>query len=331
MCFASFLFKNALKLNIPSTNSFLMSTTNRLSRLHPSPTRNRKKVGTLKREPIKIDVFGRFCGHERRAAFQTKQRGSAFNESSRRSTASRLSPLAVAVLYSTLICHFCERLFASDSAHFFRLQNQKNRFQTAFITQIALSTMVPSNHITIGSSSSSLPRGFQERRCRPQKEEEEEQVPEFKSQSIPICKNLNRTPSELQLCMDEELAEERDYAFFARLVNGIGNSGCTSRYLQMENQNCLAHIIQTRHERLVPASSSLSANEPTFSLDEQIMLAQQQQTNDDQWSLGLADMEQPVDNYNNHYHHHHHHAISTESSLQPTEDDDDGAIFDLDL
>jgi predicted ATPase len=72
----------------------------------------------------------------------------------------------------------------------------------------------------------------------------------LKSQSIPISKAMLRTASEVQLCEDEQLADQRDYVFYSRLVNGISHSQRISQnnYLRMENQICLAHIMQTRQD-----------------------------------------------------------------------------------
>jgi hypothetical protein len=94
---------------------------------------------------------------------------------------------------------------------------------------------------------------------------------QFKSERIPICKNLHRTASELQLCEDEQLAEQRDYAFFSRLVNGISKSQTsgTNQYLQTENQVCLAHIIQTRLEKEQARAGQQEAQRPTQKPEEQ--------------------------------------------------------------
>lgn len=76
--------------------------------------------------------------------------------------------------------------------------------------------------------------------------------PTMKSQSIPIGKVIPRTASELQLCMDEAIAEERDYMFYCRIVQGISQTQermSRNRYLQYENQACLAHVIRTRHDQ----------------------------------------------------------------------------------
>jgi hypothetical protein len=50
--------------------------------------------------------------------------------------------------------------------------------------------------------------------------------------------------------MDEQIAEQRDYVFYSRLVQGIGQTQYQSldKCLQMENQMCLSHIMQTRYE-----------------------------------------------------------------------------------
>ena len=75
------------------------------------------------------------------------------------------------------------------------------------------------------------------------------------SQSIPITKGLYRTASEVQLCLDEEVAEQRDYAFYSRVLNGISSSqrkGNPNNYmLQRENQDCLLHIMQTRNNGIL--------------------------------------------------------------------------------
>ena len=178
--------------------------------------------------------------------------------------------------------------------------------------------MIPANQSTV-LSSSSLPRI-----CEQAQQQEEESDYQFRSQSIPICKNLNRTASELQLCVDEQLAEQRDYAFFSRLVNGIGkcqNTG-TSPYLQMENQVCLAHIIQTRHEKITPEPCS-DQWQP------------EQQQHDEQWSIGLTDEPGYVindnDNSNNNYYHNLSMVPSHPIAIGSSAMEDDGAIFDLDL
>ena len=74
-------------------------------------------------------------------------------------------------------------------------------------------------------------------------------TPSIKSQSIPISEGLYRTASEIQLCQDEEVADQRDYAFYSRVVSGISQSQCQSKswHLKRENHMCLLHIMQTRN------------------------------------------------------------------------------------
>ncbi len=71
----------------------------------------------------------------------------------------------------------------------------------------------------------------------------------MRSQSIPISKNLP-TAYEVQLCVDEQIAEQRDYVLYSRLVQGISQTQDQShdKRLQMENQMCLSHIMQTRQD-----------------------------------------------------------------------------------
>lgn len=70
-----------------------------------------------------------------------------------------------------------------------------------------------------------------------------------RSKRIPIPKNLFRSASELQLCLDEQVANERDYIFYERLVEGIRHTQRNSRDIGLcfDNQRCLAHIMETRH------------------------------------------------------------------------------------
>lgn len=65
------------------------------------------------------------------------------------------------------------------------------------------------------------------------------------SDSVPIPDALLRSPSELQLSMDERVADERDFVFYARLVSGIQKRN--SWYINAETERCLTHIMQTRH------------------------------------------------------------------------------------
>ena len=73
--------------------------------------------------------------------------------------------------------------------------------------------------------------------------------PLVKTQSIPIINRMKRTPSELQLREDEELADYRDYIMFSRIVDRMSRSQkeIMSRHLRHENDQCLAHVIGTRN------------------------------------------------------------------------------------
>jgi hypothetical protein len=72
----------------------------------------------------------------------------------------------------------------------------------------------------------------------------------MKSPSIPIGNTISKTPSEVQLCMDEAIADQRDYMFYCRLVKGISltQEMALDRTLRYENQACLAHVVRTRHQ-----------------------------------------------------------------------------------
>lgn len=61
---------------------------------------------------------------------------------------------------------------------------------------------------------------------------------------------MHRTPSEIQLCEDEALADYRDYCMFARIVDGISRRQSTSQDLDLiyENDACLANIRRTRSQ-----------------------------------------------------------------------------------
>lgn len=71
-----------------------------------------------------------------------------------------------------------------------------------------------------------------------------------RSQSIPIQqKHMKRTPSELQLHDDEELADYRDFCMFSRIVEGISRHQreINDYSVRRETDMCLAHIIGTRN------------------------------------------------------------------------------------
>ncbi|EEC46668.1 predicted protein [Phaeodactylum tricornutum CCAP 1055/1] len=72
-----------------------------------------------------------------------------------------------------------------------------------------------------------------------------------RSQSIPIYKDgkMTRTPSELQLCEEEEHADFRDYVMFTRIVDGIARQQekLKDHRAKRENDRSLAHVIGTRN------------------------------------------------------------------------------------
>jgi len=78
------------------------------------------------------------------------------------------------------------------------------------------------------------------------------------SSHVPIPDAMFRSPSELQLSVDEQMADERDFVFYARLVSGIRERTRASQVNQQHHQSynineeterCLTHIIQTRHQQ----------------------------------------------------------------------------------
>jgi len=79
------------------------------------------------------------------------------------------------------------------------------------------------------------------------------------SSAVPIV----QTPGDAlmddpQLVYQHQLADHRDYQFYARLVNGIRRTQRYSRKpsLCVQNQQSLSHIIQTRHDDDDGSSSS---------------------------------------------------------------------------
>ena len=87
-----------------------------------------------------------------------------------------------------------------------------------------------------------------------------------RSQSIPIASStanrMKRTPSELQLCQDEQLADYRDYVMFSRIFDGISARKQTSQGLQARytNERCLEHIVNTRNDVTSSSSAASSPN-----------------------------------------------------------------------
>lgn len=77
------------------------------------------------------------------------------------------------------------------------------------------------------------------------------------SSAVPIPHAMFRSPSELQLSVDEQVADERDFVFYARLMSGIrertrvaNHQSCDQPFqYNEETERCLTHIMQTRHEQ----------------------------------------------------------------------------------
>lgn len=145
----------------------------------------------------------------------------------------------------------------------------------------------------------------------------------LRSKNIPITSkdHLHRTASELQLRADEQIAEQRDYIFFSRVVNGIHQSmveGQPKGKLQAEGQLCLRRVLDARQmptgfticstALLTPTSPAMSGYESDIGLpledDDSLIYAPL-----------LADL----------------HAIASEAMAISHHADDPGMIFELDL
>ena len=96
----------------------------------------------------------------------------------------------------------------------------------------------------------------QEMNQQQQQQQQQSGVKRSHSHSVPIPNNAFHCKKayEEKLTADEQMADERDFIFYARLVSGISerraSSGtdrrCNNRYNE-ETDRCLTHIIQTRH------------------------------------------------------------------------------------
>lgn len=85
---------------------------------------------------------------------------------------------------------------------------------------------------------------------------------EPKSKSIPIQKYLRRTPSELQLCQDEAVADYKDYCMYSRILGGITRQQMKQHDLRQRYQNdiTIENIMRTRHDS-APSESYHRGNE----------------------------------------------------------------------
>ena len=137
--------------------------------------------------------------------------------------------------------------------------------------------------------------------------------PSAQSQSIPIANHLLKTHSELQLCTDEALAEQKDDMFFSRVLKGINDSQgyIHSPNFRLQNQSLVSHIMYTRIQGV--------ERRPQYEeyLDEDL--------DEDDWTPGLSSIE----TYSSHAAFLHE---VTGSALAFAElDEDDEGIFDLEL
>jgi len=109
------------------------------------------------------------------------------------------------------------------------------------------------------SSSTKKESSSRHQEMNQQQHQQQSGVKRSHSHSVPIPNNAFhcKTASEQQLTADEQMADERDFIFYARLVSGISerraSSGtdqrCNNRYNE-ETDRCLTHIIQTRHHTI---------------------------------------------------------------------------------
>ena len=136
-----------------------------------------------------------------------------------------------------------------------------------------------------------------------EEETEGHSPPLVKTQGIPIrSSSMKRTPSELQLKEEEELADYRDYVMFSRIVDRMSRSQreTMSRHLRYENDQCLAHVIKTRNSGV-----ETSTRPPSFPFL-------------DPSRVTLSDMDNLVEQF----------AVAMEDDEQEEEED---VMFDLEL
>ena len=109
------------------------------------------------------------------------------------------------------------------------------------------------------SSSTKKESSCQHQEMNQQQHQQQSGVKRSHSHSVPIPNNAFHCKKayEEKLTADEQMADERDFIFYARLVSGISerraSSGtdqrCNNRYNE-ETDRCLTHIIQTRHHHI---------------------------------------------------------------------------------
>jgi hypothetical protein len=150
-----------------------------------------------------------------------------------------------------------------------------------------------------------------------------------RSSSIPLpSTHVSRTQSELQLCLDEEVAEQRDTLMFYRLVNGIRErQSSPTQDCDETSERSIAGIYHTRlasHVEVCEQNSSLDPDDtPKWSPLRSGIRQVSDGSSHDEWSIGGFDScqhEQPNAN------------AMTHIALHCEEDDeDDEGVFSLDL
>jgi hypothetical protein len=103
--------------------------------------------------------------------------------------------------------------------------------------------------------------------------------PSSVSQRIPVRSSTGPpTAEEQQLLYEERLAEQRDYVFYARVVNGIRatqrrvSRSRGMRGLCHENEQCLTHVIETRGTNTEDYDDDYSHPDDDFSSSSQMSL-----------------------------------------------------------
>jgi len=133
----------------------------------------------------------------------------------------------------------------------------------------------------------------------------------------------------MQLCLDEQIAEIRDQLFFSRVVNGIEQSKMygKDRYLQMQNEMCLAHIMQTRTMDATTAATT-TATTTTSLYQRPLTMLSVPETDD--WSVGLPIDAPPSTNFSEHTMYEVR-AITADAIALANQTEDQGMIFDMEL
>jgi hypothetical protein len=150
-----------------------------------------------------------------------------------------------------------------------------------------------------------------------------------RSSSIPLpSTHVARTQSELQLYLDEEVAEQRDLNMFYRLVNGIRErQSSPTRYLDATSERSIAGIYHTRLASHVEGGCEQNSSLDRDATPKWSSLHSTRQVSEgsthDEWSISGFDSprhEQPNAN-----------AINNIALHCEEDDEDDEGVFSLDL